>query len=194
MPKFRFKLHNNGAFHHTSGVPFMGHQLSDQDVEVTHLKPHVQNYNLGGGTVVKVLINYSSHCWTCKANEAQEEWRGLTIWDHQRARCYDPIRHQTSFQLPQLMGQLMLNRIYVTPTDRNYGCYNATLRDLNGHFYTAYFTLKTGAGKFDGVRHKFRLFVESAYPKEQQEEGSKTSLPAIIGKARQNKTVKYRRP
>ncbi|WP_286698119.1 hypothetical protein, partial [Sulfitobacter sp. TMED3] len=92
----------------------------------TFAPPQWPNFTppLTGGAVVKVLISYSSHCWTCKANEAQEEWQGLTIWDHKRARCYDPIRHQTSFQLPQLMGQLMLNKIYVTPTDRNYGCYN----------------------------------------------------------------------
>lgn len=82
----------------------------------------------------------------------------------------------------------------MTPSDRNYGCYNATLRDVDGQFYTAYFTLKSDKGRFNGIRHKFRIFVESAYPKIQPEKGSKTSFRAVIGQARIGKTVKYRTP
>lgn len=159
-----------------------------------HLRPHVESFTLKDGEVVKVRFSYSSHCWTCKADEATDEWRGLTVWDHKRPRCYEPGRHLASFDLPDLMRGLSDNRIYVTPTDRNYGCYNATLKDGNGFSYTAYFTIRKGKGKLDGVRHQFRLYVESAYPKLQPEKGSKTNFAAIIGKARVNKTVKYRRP
>lgn len=177
-----------------SGVPFLGGELQDNHVHVSHLQPHVETFSLDDKDSVKVLISYSSHCWTCKEADAAEDWRHLLVWDHKRPRSYEPVRHETSFHLPDLMRQLSLNKIYVTPSDRNYGCYNATLKDVYGHAYTAYFTVKKGKGRFDGVRHAFRLFVESAYPKVQPEDGSKTSFRAIIGQARLGKTVKYRRP
>lgn len=193
-PDYKYKLQDNGILCTLSGVPFVRMELNDINVFVHHLQPHVESIALDGVENVSILISYSSHCWTCKKSESNVDWQCVTIWDHKRPRSYEPTRHETSFHLPDLMRDISLNKIYVTPSDRNYGCYNATLTDHDGQFYTAYFTVKADKGRFDGMRHTFRIFVESAYPKNQPVKGSKTSFRAIIGQARLGKTVKYRRP
>ncbi|PLW76037.1 hypothetical protein C0081_16720 [Cohaesibacter celericrescens] len=161
-------------------------------VSVPHLCPHVEEFGLNNSESVKCLIRYSSHCWTYSVELAQSIPRFIFL-DGTRQRVFDPIRYGASHYLRELICSLPQNRIYVTQSDRNYGCYNATVTSDEG-CYTAYFTLRPRKGRFDGVRHKFLLTVESAYSKPQQEPGMKTSLSAIIGKARENKTVKYRKP
>ncbi|PCJ87048.1 MAG: hypothetical protein COA52_14495 [Hyphomicrobiales bacterium] len=173
-----------------------GNLFSETEIDVTliaveHLHPHVETFQLDANSHVKVLIQYSCHCWTCGWDDTLhgEQTRFL---DHAQPRAFDPTRFNASINLSNLMRGLPQNRIFITQSDRNYGCYNATLADDDGHFYTAYFTVRMKKGKFDGIRHKFVLFVESAYTKTQQEPGMKTSFRAVIGKAREGKMVKYR--
>ena len=58
-------------------------------------------------------------------------------------------------------------------------------------YYTAFFTLKPHKGRFDGIRHKLRLYVESAHQRSQPEDGQKVKVAVIIGQALQGKKVKY---
>lgn len=186
-----YALSENGLIMLSNGQVCPLREVDASDVSVPHLDPHVETFRLDDKEDVKILIQYSCHCWTCGWVEAlhQEKTR---IMDHNRPRAFDPVRHHASVRLADLMRDLPQNRIYVTRSDRNYGCYNATLGDESGHYYTAYFTLRRDKGRFDRVRHQFLLFVESAYPQVQQEPGMRTNFKAVVGKAREGKTVKYR--
>ena len=79
-----------------------------------------------------------------------------------RPRAFCPDRYVASSALGGLLANLHRNRLYLTPSDRNYGTYNnATTILANGTAYTAFFTLKPHKGRFDGIRHKLRLYVET---------------------------------
>jgi hypothetical protein len=187
----RYVISENGLIMQSDGQPCTLSRIDAQHISVTHIYPHVETFRLDENDAVKVLIQYSCHCWTCGWEDALHAGQ-VKIMDATRPRAFDPVRHDASVHLSNLMRDLPQNRIYVTRSDRNYGCYNATLPDENGHFYTAYFTLKRDKGRFNGIRHQFHLIVESAYPRVQQEAGMKTSFRAIVGKAREGKMVKYR--
>lgn len=186
-----FVLSADGRILNDDGSPCGLPEIDANEVSVPHLQPHVETYALDEREQVKILIQYSCHCWTCSYDEALHAGR-IRLMDHNRPRALDPVRLGASARLADLMRGLPYNRIYVTRSDRNYGCYNATVRDADGLSYTAYFTLRRNKGRFNGIRHKFRLFVESAYARPQQEPGMKTSFRAMVGKAREGKMVKYR--
>ena len=160
-------------------------------VAVAHLAPHVETFALDATDSVRILIAYSSHCWTCAFDPAAHAGRTVFM-DGARPRAFDPVRHDASVHLGGLLRALPQNRLYVTPSDRNYGVYNATLPDPAGGFYTAFFTLTPRKGRFNGVRHQLTLYVESAYARVQPE-GMKTSFRAAVAAAREGRTVKYRR-
>lgn len=160
-------------------------------VAVAHLAPHVETFALDATDSVRILIAYSCHCWTCAFDPVAHASQTMFI-DGTRHRAFDPVRHDASVHLGDLLRALPENRLYVTPSDRNYGVYNATLPDESGAFYTAFFTLTPRSGRFNGTRHQLTLYVESAYARSQPE-GMKTSFRAAVAKAREGKTVKYRR-
>ncbi len=114
----------------------------------------------------------------------------MQIMDGIRPRAFCPDRYGASAALGGLLANLPRNRLYLTPSDRNYGIYNATTILPDGTAYTAFFTLKPRKGRFDGIRHKLRLFVESAHYRPQPEDGQKVNVAAIIGQALQGKRVK----
>lgn len=168
--------------------------VDDKRVEIPHLAPHVEKYEMSENDHINVLIIYSSHCWTCKEEDSPAEWNNVVFKDHKRPRCFDPSRHFFSHNLPELMRNIPHSKTFVMPSDRNYSCYNTTLPGRFGREYTAYFTVTKRKGRFDGIRHQFVIFVESAYLKQQPTLGMKTNFKAIISKAREGKTVKYRSP
>jgi hypothetical protein len=61
----------------------------------------------------------------------------------------------------------------------------------DGTAYTAFFTLRPQKGRFDGIRHKLRLYVESAHHRPQPENGQKVKIAVVIGQALMGKKVKY---
>lgn len=61
----------------------------------------------------------------------------------------------------------------------------------DGTAYTAFFSIKSRSGRFDGIHHKLELFVESAYIRAQPENGQKVKAAVIIGQALKGKKVKY---
>ena len=182
-PLGRVSLANGNVFSET--------KIDANLISVEHLQPHIETYQLDGNDKVNILIQYSCHCWTCGWDDIVHAQQ-IIFLDHNRPRAFDADRYNASINLSNLIKNLAENRIYVTRSDRNYGCYNATLSE-NSNYYTAYFTVKPKKGRFNGIRHKFILFVESAFAKPQPEPGMKTNLRAVIGKAREGKTVKYRR-
>lgn len=171
-------------------IPSVDHSV----IRAPHLDAHVLAFpfTVDDADEIKILIRYSCHCWS-RGLEDGERPAGTVFMDGKRARVFDPDRYEASLHLPELLRGLPTNRIYVTRSDRNYGVYNARLVNPDGHAYTAYFQLKNRKGRFDGIRHKLELTVESAYAKAQPEPGGKTGFKAVIAKALHGRTVKYRR-
>ncbi|MCA1297165.1 hypothetical protein [Stappia indica] len=177
------RLTSAGLIVQADGSSYPLPDVDAAEILVPHLAPRVETYELGGLGEIGVLIRYSCHCWTSKYDEALHDG-GIRIMDRGRARAFDPARYAASLELPELMRDLPHKRIYATRGDRNYGSYDASRRDADGLFYTAYFALKARKGLCGAAPYSFRLFVESAYPKAQQEPGRATSLRAIIGRSR----------
>jgi hypothetical protein len=188
----RLTLHPDGPLLGPDGQPFQGQQVDARLIDVAHLAAHVVSYALPQGDVVKVLVQYSCHCWTSAHDPVQHAGQ-VQIMDGTRARVQDPVRLQASVALSQLIASLDRHRIYVTASDRNYGVYNAAFVTEDGTAYTAFFVLRPQKGRFDGIRHSLGLFVESAYHAQQPQVGSKTSLTAVLAAALKGDKVKYRR-
>jgi hypothetical protein len=187
-----FSVTGTGLVLRADGALHEGAEVSAGDVAAGHLQPHVETFALDADESVKILILYSCHCWTCRYDEGLHAGQ-MRFMDGVRARAFDLVRHDASIHLSGLMRNLPQNRIYVTRSERNYGVYSATLADADGHRYTAYFKLRPEKGRFNGVRYKLLLVVESAYGQVQPEAGMKTNFRAIVAKAREGKMVKYRR-
>lgn len=174
-----------------------GDRIDESCIEVPHLVPHVMTFDIGepkGSDVVKALVRYSCHCWSSKWEDRHSS-ASFRIMDGNRERAFDPARFEASLELPALIRALPEIQVYVTRTERNYGCYCAARLDDVQEAYTGYFTMRRQKGRFNGIRHTLLLQVESAYPRVQPEQGrSRTSLRAIIAAARKGMTVKYRSP
>jgi len=174
-----------------------GDRIDAARIEVPHLAPHVMTFDIGAAgkpDAVRVLVRYSCHCWSSGWDDGlpSAEFR---IMDGNRERAFDRARFDASLQLPALIGALPEIQVYVTRSERNYGCYRAARLDGTREAYTAYFTVRPRKGRFDGVRHALLLQVESAYQRVQPENGgSRTGLRAAIAAARRGKVVRYRRP
>jgi hypothetical protein len=92
----------------------------------------------------------------------------MKIIDGKCLRAFCLHRFAASVDLATLLTTLPQNRLYLTLADRNYGTYNATMLRPDGTAYTAFFTLQARKGRYGGIRHKLRLFVESAYHRKHQ--------------------------
>lgn len=172
---------------------FAGQEIDASLVSADHLASHVETYTLRKGDVVKVLVQYSCHCWSSEYDPAAHTPDLIRIIDGPQRRIHDPFRHEASYQLPELIRNLTQHNVYVTASERNYGCYNAQVRAADGLSYTAYFTVRRDKGRFEGVRHQLRLYVESAYHRVQPDTGSRTSVAAIVSAALDGRVVKYKR-
>lgn len=185
-----YRIDGEGRILLKNGTPFVGDRVEAGLVAVEHLSSHVEYFTLSRGQAIGVLISYSCHCWSSSHDEAAHAGLPRFI-DGSADRVFDAVRFEASIQLPELMRGLLGHRVYVTASDRNYGCYNASLVDSDGLAYTAFFTLKPGKGRFDGRRHKLVLRVESAYHRAQPEPGMRASFAAAIDAALQGRMLKY---
>lgn len=188
----RLTLAPSGPLLGPDGQPFDGAAVDASLIDVAHLAAHVVSYTLPQGDQVKVLVQYSCHCWTSAHDPAHHAGQ-VQIMDGPRARVLDAARLEASVALSQLIASLDRHRIYVTASDRNYGVYNAAFVAEDGMAYTAFFILHPQKGRYDGIRHALALFVESAYHTVQPQVGSKTSLTAVLSAALRGEKVKYRR-
>lgn len=186
----RLHVADNGSLSDASGSVVTPAEIADTCLHVPHLAPHILTVTLPKGDRVNIIAGYSSHCWTRTFDDAVHAGQ-MRIMDGIRPRAFCPSRYAASVDLRGLLDNLHCNRLYLTPSDRNYGTYNATTILDDGTAYTAFFTLKSHKGRFDGIRHKLRLYVESAHHRPQPEDGQKVSVAVVIGQALQGKKVKY---
>ena len=193
----RYRLESDGQLYDEDGNTWDDDRIDADHIEIPHLVPHVVTFDVGAkgqSDWAKVLVRYSCHCWSAKWDDNCSTGK-IRIMDGVRERSFDPDRFNASLNLPDLINSLLEIPVYVTRSERNYGCYNPAHLGEEGKAYTAYFTMRRKSGKFDGIRHTLLLQVESAYPRAQPEEGrSKTSLRAIIAASRNSRVVRYRRP
>ena len=170
------------------------------DVEVPHLVSHVVTFDVGANGNVdkaKVLVWYSSHCWSSRWNDDDASGRAR-FKDGTRDRAFNPERFNASLGLPTLIKKLPEIQVFRPAMGENYGCYNSREINDEGLAYTAYFTMqhkKKGEYRFNGIRTKLLLRVQSAYLRKQPDAtNSNTSLRPVIGAARHGKMVRRRRP
>lgn len=180
----------DGTLRDTCGAEVTAQVIESTHLHVPHLAPHVLTVDLPKGDRVNILVEYSCHCWTRTFDPAAHAGQ-MQIMDGTRPRAFCPLRFAASVDLATLLGTLPQNRLYLTPSDRNYGTYNATMMLDDGTAYTAFFTLRPHKGRFDGIRHKLRLYVESAHHRPQPENGQKVKIAVVISQALMGKKVKY---
>jgi len=186
----RYCVSNTGILTDETGAVVSRANISDTRLKIQHLAPHILTVTLPKGDTVNIIVYYSSHCWT-RIYEAKEHAGHMKIMDASRPRAFCPDRYAASIVLPDLLANLSQNRLYLTPSDRNYGTYNTTMILEDGTAYTAFFTLKAHKGRFDGIRHKLRLYVESAHHRPQPENGQNVKIAVVISKALKGEKVKY---
>ncbi len=147
--------------------------IDARNIEVPHLRSHVVTFDISTKEKtarVKVLVSYSCHCWSQEPVSGQTQ--AIQIQDGSRRRIIDPARLQQSYSLRKMIEDLGDIKIYVTKSERNYGCYRAKQADWT-QAYTADFTIKPERRKFDNVRYQFRLRVESATRVDSRKQGIK---------------------
>jgi hypothetical protein len=188
----RHRVAADGTLTDINGAVVSPAEIESTHLHVPHLAPHILTIALPKGDVVNLIVEYSCHCWTKSFDDAAHAGQ-MKIMDGIRPRAFCPDRFIASIALSKLLTTLPQNRLYLTPSDRNYGTYNATMMLTDGTAYTAFFTLKTNKGRFDGIRHKLRLYVESAHHRPQPEDGQKVNIAVIVGQALKGKKVKYYR-
>jgi len=180
----------DGTLTDISGVIVTPTVIENTLLYVAHLAPHILTITLPKGDVVNIIVEYSCHCWTRSFDDTAHTGQ-IKIMDGVRPRAFCSDRFSASIALGKLLATLSQNKLYLTPSDRNYGTYNATMMLDDGAAYTAFFTLKTNKGRFGGIRHKLRLYVESAHRRPQPEDGQKAKIAVIVGQALKGKKVKY---
>jgi hypothetical protein len=180
----------NGTLTDTNGMAVVAEVIENTRLHVGHLAPHILTVTLPRGDNVNILVEYSCHCWTEEFDAATHVGQ-MKIMDGTYPRAFCQQRFAASIDLATLLNTLPQNRLYLTLSDRNYGTYNATMLRPDGTAYTAFFTLQARKGRFGGIRHKLRLFVESAYHRPQPEDGQKVNIAVIVGQALKGKKVKH---
>jgi hypothetical protein len=81
----------------------------------------------------------------------------------------------------------------MTSAERSFGTYCATEMLEDGSSYTAFFTIRRGQGRFDGVRHQLTMHIESAYYCAQPDPmGQKTGFSALINSALTGKPLSFK--
>ena len=148
----KYVLQEDGGLTGDSGRAASPAIVPVEDVAVPHLSSHVETFQLTQGSVVKVRIIYSSHCWS-KTRLEEFDGSAIKFMDGIRARSFCPERYGFSRDLRRLVQELPKNRIYMTSAERNFGTYRANQMLEDGRSYTAFFTLRRGEGRFDGIRH-----------------------------------------
>jgi hypothetical protein len=184
---------NDGGLSDSEGAAAGLSIVSVEEIVVPHLSSHVETFELAHGDIVKVRIVYSSHCWSRK-RDADADGGATKFMDGIRPRTFCPQRHGFSFDLRRLLQGLPRNKIYMTSAERNFGTYCATETLEDGRSYTAFFTIRRGQGRFDGIRHHLTLHVESAYYCAQPDpNGQKTGFSALINAALTGKPLSFKR-
>ncbi len=186
----RYILNDNGTLTRNEELIFLK-EVTDNSIHVPHLAPHVIKIAMPRGEYIKIKIIYSSHCWSSIYDCEQHNFKPMIIMDNFQKRVFDVERFKGSKKLPEFLTQLSNHRLYLTPSDRNYGVYNASMI-IDDFAYTVFFTMKKNKGKLNGIRHSLLMRVESAYHAPQPSKGMKVNIFAVIDKALKGEKLKYK--
>lgn len=137
-------------------------QLHDgSEVSIQHLAPGELTCPcepIGRDLIIRVT--YANHCYTEAFNSAVHTKEHIILYDApDRARCFCPIRHKLSIELPELIKQLPSRKVHQTSSTRNY-VFVVPLR-LSNQIYEIYFMLQRAQPE---DRSDLKLVIESAYP------------------------------
>ena len=191
--KIYLKLCEDGILKNQYGNIVVVSDISERDVIVGHLTSHVVSYSLPDRDTVKVRVIYTSHCWN-EAYDSNLHSGKIRFMDGKWPRAFCPERYRLSFGLKELIEGLPGNKIYMTPAERNFGTYNGVKILDDGTAYIAFFTIKGEKGRFDGVRHRLTLYVESAYLCTPLKKiGQKTGFAALLTSAIKGKPLSFKR-
>jgi hypothetical protein len=188
-----YVLKQNGDLADSEGAVVSLSIVPVEHVAVPQLSSHVETFELAHGGIVKVRIIYSSHCWSRK-HDTDADGGSIKFMDGIRPRTFCLVRYGFSLDLRRLVQGLPRNKIYMTSAERNFGTYCATEMLEDGSSYTAFFTIRRGQGRFDGVRHQLTMHIESAYFCAQPDpKGQKTGFSALINSALTGKPLSFKR-
>jgi hypothetical protein len=114
------------------------------------------------GRDLVIQAAFSNHCYTEKFNPSVHSREQIVLYEggRSRPRVFCQIRHELSFQLPDLLRALPGRKVHQTPEQRNY-VYVVPL-PVGDQTYDIFFMLQRMA---HGDGADLRLTVESAYPK-----------------------------
>ena len=186
----RYRLNSDGKLSLENKIITLS-EVEDTKINILHLTPHIIQFDMPRGDIIKAKVIYSSHCWSKKFDPNIHDSSLMKILDNRQARIFCNTRYEQSKKLPNLISNLHRHRLYLTSSKRNYGAYNATMI-FNGLSYTAFFTIKKERGRLNKIRYSLLIYVESAYNAEQPCKGSKVKIYAAINSALRGKKLRYR--
>lgn len=164
--------------------------VQDTDISVPHLTPFIFTETLPKGEVIKILVTFASHCWTEEFDTAKHQGQTI-IYDHKNPRAFDGQRFSLSIDLPAMIQALHNHECYLTPEKRNYMAIDGRVTLPDGQNYRVVFVIKFNRGRWNSVRYRLELFVESAYPTPDPPAGRSVAFKTIIAKALKGEMVKY---
>ena len=189
----RYILNYDGTLTNNGELISLNDGVADNLIHVPHLAPHVIQIAMPRGENIKIKIIYSSHCWSEEYKQEEHILKkpSILVFDNAKRRIFNKDRFEKSKILPEFLAQLPSHKLYLTPSDRNYGVYNAS-KIVDDCVYTAFFTLKKNKGRLNRIRHSLLMRVESAYVIPQPSKGMKTKISVAIDKALKGEKLKYR--
>lgn len=190
VPMF-YTLTCDGELLDERGEPAILAEVDSSLVRVPYLTPYVLSFAMPHGDVIGLKVQCSCHCWSENFDPAVHAPKPLIFMDGNRPRVFNSQRYNSSYGLADLLASLSACSLYWTPSDRNYGVYNATTI-IEGKAYTAFFTLRKERNRFDGVRYHLVMGVESAYFAPQPSKGMKVRAATAIDAALNNKKLRYK--
>lgn len=185
-----YTINNMGQISDRTGTIINFSRIDDTEIEVPHLTPFIFTETLPNGQTVKILVSFASHCWT-ESYDAVKHAGQTIIMDHKWERAFDAQRFALSAGLPAMVQGLQGHNCYLTPEKRNYMAIDGRVSLPNGQNYRVVFKMKFNRGKYDGVRFRLEMFVESAYPTSDPPAGRSVGFSTIVAKALKGEIVKY---
>lgn len=132
--------------------------IDGKTVDLAHLEPLSLAFAVMrlDGRMITIDVKFSNHCYT-EAFVPDRHDPAHVVMDRGQKRAFDPLRHDLSRYLPDIVRSLPERSVHITRPGRNY-VYMAQVAVANSN-YPMFFHLRRG-----GDRHDLTMVVESAYP------------------------------
>lgn len=190
MPCIPYRIDDAGQLWGRDDLAVSLAQVADTDIEVGHLIPFVFSVKLPQGDLAKVLVSFTSHCWTESFDEEMHAGK-LIVLDHTRHRVFDAERYALSKSLPGVIAGVSDHKCFLTPEKRNYMTFDGRVRLDGGRDYRIFFSMKKSKGRWNGARHQLHMIVESAYPTSRLVVGTEVSFTTIVSKTLRGEKIRY---